>query len=506
MTPDSRSRGLGLALALLLAGCAGLPSQTPETVVETAPNAPAGGLRADERAPGTATPGTANPGAAPRGAASPGLAWLASTPVRGPTDATISILMFSDYQCPFCMRALTTVEQMLGRHADVQLVYLHRPLPFHPMARPAALAAAAANRQGMFWQMHDAMVAVGARISEPDLERIAGEIGLDVERWRLERDDPGVIAEVEQQGRIADMVNAHGTPTFFVNGERLVGAQSAEAFEAAIERARGRVADARARGLSGAALRVESWASDEPETSRRLLDHVVQGIPVTEADVAAKVPPKLKPRPQELPNEVWNVPVDVRLDPIAGDSARAELTWVVFSDLQCPFCRRMHQSMATLQQHYGDRLRVVWKSLPLPFHQHARDAQIAAYAAGRQGAYWPYVERCFGLHAAGVAQRVDDEALEQHAADLGLDLKRFARDRLDSKLAAQVDADMALAKQLGVRGTPTSFLNGRKVIGAQPIEVLRKHIDELLAASNGRRGHAAYEAAIRSGRNEADMP
>ena len=388
MTTTHKRSIVALSLLLLTTACAGAQTRAPETVV--ADEATAGDDSQAPRSGQAAAPRTAYGAPAPQGAAAPthgnadpGLPWLSSTPVRGAADAPITILVFSDYQCPFCARGMAIVSTLLNRHADVQFVYLHRPLAFHAMAMPAARAAAAANRQGKFWQMHDAMVAIGSRIAEPDLERIAAEIGLDVELWRLERDDPGVIAEVEQQGRIADIVNARGTPTFFVNGERIIGAQAAEVFEAAIERARGRIADGRAQGLSGASLRSASWVVVEPEAGKRLLSHAVNGEPVTDAKAAVAAPQTTSPRPSEDPNEVWNVPVDLKRDPILGKSKQAEVTWVVFSDLQCPFCRRLHASVESLQAQYGDRLRVVWKSLPLPFHPQARDAQIAAYAAGR---------------------------------------------------------------------------------------------------------------------------
>src|SRR6202035_1899405 len=120
------------------------------------------------------------------------------------------------------------------------------------------------------------------------------------------------------------------------------------------------------------------------------------------------------------------------------------------------------------QAHPGD-VRVVFKNLPLPFHDHARPMARAALAADAQGRFWDMHDRLFTLTGT-----VDRAALDRVARELGLDLARFDRDLDDPSLDARLDADGADAAALGVKGTPTFFVNGRRVIGAQPAAVFEK--------------------------------
>ena len=116
-------------------------------------------------------------------------------------------------------------------------------------------------------------------------------------------------------------------------------------------------------------------------------------------------------------------------------------------------------------------MRVVFKNLPLPFHDHARAMAKAAVAADAQGRFWPMHDRLFAL--TGV---VDCAAFDGVARDLGLDVARFDRDMDDPSLDARIDADDADAKGLAVTGTPTFFVNGHRVTGAQPAAVFERAI------------------------------
>jgi protein-disulfide isomerase len=116
-------------------------------------------------------------------------------------------------------------------------------------------------------------------------------------------------------------------------------------------------------------------------------------------------------------------------------------------------------------------VRVVFKNLPLPFHDLARPMAKAAVAADAQGHFWEMHDRLFAL--TGTADRA---ALDVVARSIGLDVARFDRDLDDPSLDARIDADDADAKALGVTGTPTFFVNGRRVVGAQPAAVFEKAI------------------------------
>jgi protein-disulfide isomerase len=149
-------------------------------------------------------------------------------PVKGRPGAPVTLVLFSDFQCPFCARANPTVEEIESAYPnDVRLVWKHLPLPFHPNAMPAALAAEAARRQGgapKFWAMHDRLFSNQSALSTARYEQYAREIGLDLARFRKDMADPALRARIDEDVQLAQRLGVNGTPTFVINGERVVGA------------------------------------------------------------------------------------------------------------------------------------------------------------------------------------------------------------------------------------------------------------------------------------------
>jgi protein-disulfide isomerase len=155
--------------------------------------------------------------------------------VRGPSDAPVTIVEFSDYECPFCKRAEASVKKVIETYGDhVRLSYRDYPLDFHANARPAALAAHCANAQGKFWEYHDKLMASDS-LSSDALQRMADEVGLDRDKF-----DPCVANKEHASAIDADVAagekaGVNGTPAFFINGRMLDGAQPFEAFQEVIE-------------------------------------------------------------------------------------------------------------------------------------------------------------------------------------------------------------------------------------------------------------------------------
>jgi protein-disulfide isomerase len=160
----------------------------------------------------------------------------ADSPARGPANAPIELIEFSDFQCPFCMRANPTVQQVLSTYGDrIRFVYRHYPLPNHPNARPAAEAAACAAEQGKFWPYHDKLFANPSRLNAPDLKQHAVELGLDSTKFNTCVDTHQSKTQVEADMRAGEEAGVNGTPAFFINGRMLGGAQPFEAFKHIID-------------------------------------------------------------------------------------------------------------------------------------------------------------------------------------------------------------------------------------------------------------------------------
>jgi protein-disulfide isomerase len=145
-------------------------------------------------------------------------------PARGPKDARVTVVEFSDFQCPFCSRAVPAVkevEQAFGN--DVQVVWKHLPLAFHPNAMPAALAAEAARQQGKFWEMHDKLFGNQQALSDAAYEQYAKDLKLDLKRFKAAQVSSETKKRVEADVAAAQAAGVGGTPTFVVNGEVVVG-------------------------------------------------------------------------------------------------------------------------------------------------------------------------------------------------------------------------------------------------------------------------------------------
>lgn len=157
-------------------------------------------------------------------------------PSKGPSNAPIELIEFSDFQCPYCLSANPTVQQVLHTYGDrIRLVYRHFPLPNHPNARPSAEASQCADEQGKFWQYHDALFADQSKLSDADLKARAAALGMDAPRFNACVDSHKYKAAVDTDIKEGDQAGVSGTPAFFINGRLLSGAQPYEAFKRMID-------------------------------------------------------------------------------------------------------------------------------------------------------------------------------------------------------------------------------------------------------------------------------
>jgi protein-disulfide isomerase len=163
-------------------------------------------------------------------------------------------------------------------------------------------------------------------------------------------------------------------------------------------------------------------------------------------------------------------------DPSSG-AASAPVTVVEFSDFQCPYCRQVAPTLKQVRDKYGDKVRIVWKDFPLTqIHPQAFKAGEAGHCAAEQGKFWEYHDRLF---ANQQALQLPD--LKKHAADLGLDSAKFDACLDSSKYGDRVREGVAQGSRLGVNSTPTMYINGRLVSGAQPYGVIAGVIEEELS-------------------------
>ncbi|NJK88285.1 MAG: DsbA family protein [Myxococcales bacterium] len=161
---------------------------------------------------------------------------IGRAPTTGKKNAPVEVVVYSDFQCPFCSRVNPSIAKIKEDYKDKVLVaFKHYPLSFHQDAKPAAIASLAAHKQGKFWEMHDKLFANQGALKEADLEKYAKEMGLDMPKFQADMKDPALAKWVDEDMAEGTKVGVRGTPATFINGRIVSGAQPYEAFKAIIE-------------------------------------------------------------------------------------------------------------------------------------------------------------------------------------------------------------------------------------------------------------------------------
>jgi protein-disulfide isomerase len=243
----------------------------------------------------------------------------------------VRIVLFSDFQCPFCAQVARPFSELRSRGVDgVQTVveFKHFPLSIHPAADLAHLAALAAREQGKFWEMHDLLFAKQSAVKRDDLLKYAATLGLDLDRFKEDLDSDRLKQEIvadEAEGR---KLGVRGTPTFFVNGKEHSGILS---FDQLKEIVRGE------------------------QTRMQILSEVTDGL-------------------------------------LSYGSADAPVTLELFADLQSSVTRPAVEVLGQIVRRYPSKARIQFRNFPLTFHPQAPLAHEAAMTAASQGRFWDFAQ------------------------------------------------------------------------------------------------------------------
>lgn len=370
--------------------------------------------------------------------ATPGGGWRAEL-IRK-TQAPITIIEFFDYQCPYCARTISPLEETLKSYrGQVRLVLKNMPLPIHSDSMLAHQAALAAGEQGRFWEMHDLLFAHQKQVKQPDLLNYARQLHLDLARFQRSLASGKFKATIDHDLADARSRGVTATPTFFVNSTRMVGAQTRQSLTNAIE------------------------AILHPGRA-----------PVAVAD---SEPPA---NAVDLTNAVYRGRQD------------APVTIVEFSDLQCPYCASAAPALKALLQKNPDQVSWVFKNYPLDFHKDAPLAHRALLAAGEQGKFWAMHDLIFSGQ-----KHMKREDLIEMARSLNLNMERFLADLDSAKTTKTLMKDKQEGDRLGVDGTPAYLINGEPYSGAMRLEQLQVLVDKALM----RLGPAAFKNLSPAGTN-----
>lgn len=407
---------------------------------------------------------------------------IQNSPTLGPDTAAVTIVIFSDLECPYCSQTHAELDALQrAMPEDVRLVFKHFPLSFHSNARDAARAAQAAGEQGKFWEFvklaYQRQDVLGLR----QYEAIVEEIGADLNAWRKSYSDTKHTEHISRDTGLAEQLGVAGTPTVFFNGVALPPGVTADDLAPLVVQQR-QIAEA----FVAAGVPAE-------EVYWRMVRAQYQPLPEPEEEI---------PEVDE-PTEYYYMPVGPA--PVKGASADdALVTIVVFSDFECPFCARANGPLHQLVDANKDRVRLAYRHFPLPIHERADNAAGAAIIAHRQGKFWEMHDLLFANQAD-----LSDQALQRYAEQLGLsgDINAAMR---EASVSDTIAADMTLGVEAGVSGTPTFFINGVKYVGVLEPEELQLLLDAQMKLGarvrdeTGKKGAELYEAIVEANARGAE--
>ena len=198
--------------------------------------------------------------------------------------------------------------------------------------------------------------------------------------------------------------------------------------------------------------------------------------------------------------ERYRVPIEGQ--PTRGGGKKAKVTIVEFSDFECPYCARGEATIDKLLDRYGKTVRIVWRNYPVPTHQHAEDAAEVALAADNAGKFWAMQEKLLQHQDA-----LGHDDLVKYAKEIGLTDASISEALEQHKYESKIRTDQELADKLGLRATPTFYINGRPLSGAKPIAQFDKIIREEIknaerAIDAGVPRSQVYDALTRNARTD----
>lgn len=381
-------------------------------------------------------------GNAPRGDIRPS---LPGGPSQGPEKAVIKIVEFSDLHCHHCRQAAPVIKELMNRfRGKIRREFHHFPLSDTP-GQGSFLThewSACAQEQGRFWEFHDASATLPQIPQAADLSRAASKAGLNLKRLEACVRSGKHQALIRQEKAAGIQKGITGTPTFFINNQRITGPVALEQFSSFIEAL-----------IKGAPLPSHTGSAAPAAPSAPALGEA-EGSAVLLFD-------DLHGRPSLGPPD-------------------AKITLVEFSDFQCSFCKQFELTLKKLEKNFPGKIWRVWRHYPLPMHETAERIHQASECAFEQGKFWEYHDKLFETQTAGGR---DDASLVQLAQNLGLNKESFRQCLESGKYREVVKKDIAKGGQSGVSGTPAVFINGQRVEGAQPYESFEQMIKTKLRES-----------------------
>lgn len=385
---------------------------------------------------------------------------------QGAKNAPVTMIEYSDFQCPYCEQFFTNTEPQIYdkyiKTGKVKLVYKNFPLSIHQNAEHAAEAALCAGDQGQFFAYHDKLFGNQPKwvnLADPTDQFVAfaQELGLNTSKFRQCYTSGKHAQDVQNDFNEGSQAGVRGTPTFFINGQMISGAQSFSVFEKAI--------DAALNGSNGS----------QPTTQ-----------PTTPTQAANPTTPQ-------------QVSFNMTGQYVRGSDLSAPVQIIEYSDYQCPYCERWFSTVEPqLTSSYlnAGKAALVYKEFPLyQIHPNAENGANAAECAGVQGKYWQMHDLLFQNQSTWSVMGNPIPELVKYAKSLGLDATSFQSCLTNTTYQSRIDAEQQEGISNGVTGTPTAYIiapnaqvNKQALIAAQQSDGQGGYFIRYVATPDNRSG------------------
>ena len=411
---------------------------------------------------------------------------LDGDPMVGNGLAPVTMVGFLDPQCHFCRQSISVLDAVLAKHkGQVRFVLRAFPLaddPVSTMASQAAIEVYGEKGPDAFWRFEKKVFAAD-HLTRAVVETLARGVGADPGRLRKALDAQTHKGAVARSVAVGHRFGVAGTPSFFINGKKYPGFLDEAELDQAIDEA-GR----RAKTLLGQGVTPQKLYAALTAKGYRKVHYI-----------------KTAPRGELDPEGVYRVIAGPGLPQKGPDDAL--VTIVEFTDFQCPFCRRLTETLEELLKLYPKDVRLVFRNLPLPMHPYAfmaaEAAQIVFHQKGN-AAFWTFHDMLFHHQ-----QELSLAKLEQFAVAVGVDVAKYRKALADHQYEGWVNKDAAFAEGLGVIAAPQMFINGKPMSGAYPLAQVKKRVGAELAAARtlvkaGVARSMVYEHIIEHGRSRSN--
>ena len=402
---------------------------------------------------------------------------------KGPVNAPVTIINFSDFQCPFSKRSVSMIDNLMEKYdGKIKYVFKHFPLGFHKMAKPAALAAIAAHKQGKFWEYYKILYDNIKSISNENLIKWAEQLKLDMDKFESDRNSDQAGRILQNDMTLGRKFGVRGTPTLFVNGYKIVGADR---------------------------KKIEKILAGQIAVGERLLAKGTKDVysEIIKNGIDQYIPPKRSPK--KIPKEIYRFDIP-KHSPVWGEKD-AVVTLILVDDFECPFCYRLYKTYEELKKEYADKIRIVFINLPLKFHKKAKPLAIGAMAAHKQDKFWEMYDIIFKNKTQWKKAEDINEWFISKAKELDLDITKFKRDLKNKTIEDYIESDIKTVQKMGIRGTPGTLINGRFISGSMPLGTFKEVIDEAIEKAapfveKGLKGESLYKEVTKDGLDRIVKP